>query len=947
MKLALYWSYATRSLWRGGQRTLLAMFCVAVGVMAIVALQLVGLSVNQALIGNVVAANGGDIRLNADLTPLRQKDLSVFATLAQQGRITAYATAYDAGGSVATPGGAQTTFSFIAVSPDFPLVGQPHFLAPSGNLMLQNVVKGNAVAVSTQVYQSLHAHIGSIYQVKTFDGRIVAVTVAAVFAENGAYRGSQVYIAQDTLAIAPGPNGVHLPNAYDTVYMTVPGANLNVVKTQLSQTFQGAQVITAQDLLKQRQSQVEQIQLFLRIVGLLALFIGGIGIINTMQVLLRRRQVEIAMLKTTGYRQSDLVGLFGLEATLLGILGGVVGTVAGIGASYLVRLVIGQAFQVDLPIVLDTATISSGLLIGLATALIFGLLPIVQASQIRPLAVLRDSSEGTRTTSRVATLLLLLLLSLLFVLLASTILQDATTAIIAVYGGAIAIFALAFGLSLLVLAISKLPVYERPRPRMLLWVLSAFGVVILAGMILIGLIALGNFINHFAIRHGEHTLGIYALAVCGGLGIVLFASSLVFALATLVDSVVMFLPRSWKTPVMLAYRNMGRQRVRTTTTLTALFVGIFAIGLVLVLGQGIKDTINSTLSSLFTRNVFIVAPPAQRMQVAAQLAKASGIDARETLVNPVVTQIYPLFLGGQDINTALKNTNGHSGLSSRTILGDVSDIEGFALSEGGVNIPSVTISDGRNLRASDAGTANVLLNIKLEQEPIKLRVGDTLIVQSADGSVTKTLTVVGFYDSSDPTKNFNFASILADQQVTTQLGGAQTVDVFSLKVAPDQLPALKQQISKTIPRAFLISVTDIDAIINQVLNNVVIMLTTIASLAMIAGLVIIANAVALAMLERQREIGILKAVGYTSGSILATVLIENGLIGLLGSLVAMLLVAGAITALSTFVFQVHLGVGPWLLVSLIAATSLVTMLVALLVAWNATRVRPLTVLRYE
>lgn len=63
MKIGLYWSYSTRSLIRGGQRTVLAIFCVAVGVMAIVALQLVGLSVNQALLGNIIESNGGDIRL--------------------------------------------------------------------------------------------------------------------------------------------------------------------------------------------------------------------------------------------------------------------------------------------------------------------------------------------------------------------------------------------------------------------------------------------------------------------------------------------------------------------------------------------------------------------------------------------------------------------------------------------------------------------------------------------------------------------------------------------------------------------------------------------------------------------------------------------------------------------------------------------------------------------
>ena len=183
--------------------------------------------------------------------------------------------------------------------------------------------------------------------------------------------------------------------------------------------------------------------------------------------------------------------------------------------------------------------------------------------------------------------------------------------------------------------------------------------------------------------------------------------------------------------------------------------------------------------------------------------------------------------------------------------------------------------------------------------------------------------------------------------MATQLGASSTLAVYSLKVDPNQLPAFKRNINKAVPNAIVFSVVDIDAIINQVLDNLIILLTTVASLAMIAGLIIIANAVALAMLERQREIGILKSVGYTSRSVLATVLIENGLVGLLGSLVAMLLVAGSITVLSKFVFQVQIGVGPWLIALIVAVTSLVTMFVALLVSWHATRVRPLEVLRYE
>jgi len=253
---------------------------------------------------------------------------------------------------------------------------------------------------------------------------------------------------------------------------------------------------------------------------------------------------------------------------------------------------------------------------------------------------------------------------------------------------------------------------------------------------------------------------------------------------------------------------------------------------------------------------------------------------------------------------------------------------------------------GRNLKPGDAGTNAVILNAELEQAPVNLRLGDAIVVQSEDGKITRSLKVVGFYDSS-PTSNTNFANMLADNKIVEELGGSLTLEVFSLKVDPNQLPDLRHSLLQAVPSAIILSVVDIDAFVNQVLNNLIIMLTTLASLAMVAGLIIIANAVALAMLERRREIGILKSVGHTSRSVLATVLIENGLVGLLGSLVAMLLVVGAVTALSTFVFHTTLGIGPGLVTLLIGATSLLTMAVAMLVAWRAVRVRPLDVLRYE
>ena len=125
------------------------------------------------------------------------------------------------------------------------------------------------------------------------------------------------------------------------------------------------------------------------------------------------------------------------------------------------------------------------------------------------------------------------------------------------------------------------------------------------------------------------------------------------------------------------------------------------------------------------------------------------------------------------------------------------------------------------------------------------------------------------------------------------------------------------------------------------------MLVAIASLSLIAGVIIIANAVALAMLERRRELGILKSVGYTSRTVLSEVMIENGVVGAVSALLALLLVTGAITLLGSLIFNLAFSVSSLIVVSLIAGSALLAMLTAALVAWGSVRVRPLEVLRYE
>ncbi len=465
MRLGLYWSYATRSLARGGQRTLLAIFCVAVGVMAIVSLQLVGESVNQGLTGNIRDSNGGDISITSPLVDLRADQISFLDQLQTDGVITTYTAVSAHRAQALDQKGHQTEFELRGVDPTkFPLAGTPTFLNPSG-ATLQSTLTGMNIVLSKNLATTLGVSIGDSVNITSDDGRAFNGTVAGIVASAGFFQRPQALISLDGYASVTSSSG--LPVSYGAVYANVPGhtdANAEKAKKAISQQLQasgtGAQVTTTKDALQQNQSNVQNIRYFLQVVGLLSLLIGGVGIVNTMQVLLRRRQIEIAVLKTAGYQRGDLYALFGLEAGLLGFVGGVVGSAAGVGVSMLVNQLVTQRFFIDLPQVLDPGIIASGVIIGVATALIFGLMPIVQAAQIRPLAVIRGVSEGLEGVGILLRIGLLTLLAVLFFVLSYVILGSLVVALGAIIGTGILLAILAGIFFLIVLIISKFPAPE-------------------------------------------------------------------------------------------------------------------------------------------------------------------------------------------------------------------------------------------------------------------------------------------------------------------------------------------------------------------------------------------------------------------------------------------------------------------------------------------------------
>ena len=917
MKTSLYFNYTTRSLLRGGQRTVLAVFCVAVGVMAIVALQLVGLMVNNALTSNVRDANGGDVAVSSRTRPFTPDDLSFFSQLKNNGTITNYTAVTSATGSTSNSASVTNTFTVRSVNPkSFPIVTPPTFINPS-NGSISSLLTDNGVIVdkvfadqySKKVGDTLTVHVGS----RTGGNeRAMSVKISAITSDSGALaQSSGEMLVSNEFYTAASPDA---PVYYDTVYVTTTDqAHTDQAVKAINAQFPLANTQTAADALKSQQGLVDFIKKFLEIAGLLALLIGGVGIVNTMQVLLSRRKIEIAMLKTTGYRRLDLYLLFGLEAGLLGLVGGVLGALAATGVSFLVRNLVQQTFNINIPFILDPLTIAGGILIGLVTALIFGLMPIVQAGNIRPLNVIRELPEGNRAGSILLTIGLLIILSMLFCLLAIVVLNDVVLGISAVYGAFIFLGLLSIFFGLVILLVSILPVPER------------FNIKFLA--LLAVSVVLSVLIAQFLPTFGYLLLGL-----------------------TVLGFVVVLLPRTWKSNTKIALRNVGRQRARTTTTLLALFVGIFTIGLILVLGQDLRDKINNSLATSLNYNVITIAGNNDANALQSQLGSIPGLTKHTQ--NTIATTS-PEAINGQPIADILKNApSGFSftSLGREGVVESLSGVEGYDVANGQVpDTNNLNITDGRNLNASDAGTHNVLVQWQLVHlAPLKgrLGVGSTITLLSIDKKTSETVTVVGVFRSTGFGGNFEpILSTTNTVQALSPAGFEQTI--FYMKIDTNQIGKALHAIAQASPNAFVFNLANIGDFIDQYLNYMLLTLTTIAGLSLLAGVIIIANAVALAMLERRRELGILKSVGYTSRTVLSEVLIENGIIGAVGAVLAMLLVTFAMSLLGKFVFKTSFDVNAIIVLALIAGAALLAMVTAAIVAYGAVRVRPLEVLRYE
>ena len=182
-----------------------------------------------------------------------------------------------------------------------------------------------------------------------------------------------------------------MKNDIDGIYLQMlPSIDIlstsEVVRGILNATHGGARdfsVVAPAELLAEQKRTQRIFEMVMVAIASISLLVGGIGIMNIMLAGILERTREIGVRRAVGARRMDIIRQFLLEATLISIVGGLMGIVFGFGMSRVIALLAGWSTIVTL------ASILLAFLVSVTVGLIFGTYPAVKAARLDPAEAIR------------------------------------------------------------------------------------------------------------------------------------------------------------------------------------------------------------------------------------------------------------------------------------------------------------------------------------------------------------------------------------------------------------------------------------------------------------------------------------------------------------------------------------------------------------------------------
>jgi putative ABC transport system permease protein len=391
--IRLAWRLARRDLRAGAGGLLIVMLCLAVGVAAIAGIGSLRAALNQGIAQSSARILGGDLEVSTTEGPLQPAVAAWFT--AHGGRVTQTVATRSI---LVAPSGRRLLAAARAVGPGWPLLGAVT-TAPAGQFSaLAQAPDGKpGLLLDPDAARSLGLHPGD----KVTLGGIALVYRGSITDSPDSLGDSQLFGVKAFVPLAAiegtplvFPSGLV---TFSAQVLLPPGA---VRRTEIAfcQAFPGAtwRLRSATDAAPSLTNFVDQAALFMTLMGLAALVVGGIGVANGVEAWLAARARSIATLRCLGAPAGLIATTHLLELAVLGVPGIALGAAVGAAAPLAVLPLLHGKLPVPAHVGLYPGALGLAVAFGLLVALAFALPPLRRAAAISGAALFRTSGLPAR-----------------------------------------------------------------------------------------------------------------------------------------------------------------------------------------------------------------------------------------------------------------------------------------------------------------------------------------------------------------------------------------------------------------------------------------------------------------------------------------------------------------------------------------------------------------------
>ncbi|WP_413507589.1 macrolide ABC transporter ATP-binding protein/permease MacB [Serratia proteamaculans] len=385
---------AWRAMAASKMRTALTMLGIIIGIASVVSILVIGDAAKQMVLADIksIGTNTVDIYPGKDFgdddptfrQALKYDDL---AALREQPYVNALSPTI-ASSMRLRLGNVDVAANVTGVSEQFFRVYGMTFTQGIGIDQLQVQSQSQTVVIDANTQRRLFPHQKDVVGQVILVGNMPA-TVVGVAKEKQSMFGSSktlnVWVPYSTMA-----NRL-MGNAYfDSITVRIrEGYNSQEAEQQLTRLLtlrHGKKDIftyNMDSLVQTAEKTTRTLQLFLTLVAVISLVVGGIGVMNIMLVSVTERTREIGIRMAVGARSGDVLQQFLIEAVLVCLVGGALGIMLSFAIGLLVQLVL-PGWQISFP----PAALLSAFVCSTAIGVVFGYLPARSAARLNPIDAL-------------------------------------------------------------------------------------------------------------------------------------------------------------------------------------------------------------------------------------------------------------------------------------------------------------------------------------------------------------------------------------------------------------------------------------------------------------------------------------------------------------------------------------------------------------------------------